>query len=118
MMKKLVVTILMSLLALPLYAEESDNFMPIGFEPSISLSKESTEVRPLPTLNFYDALIPVAGIDGQTYSIQSGLILDDTPINVVYLDENISMEINYNSYQCTVVESVVNEYLKQEKEQG
>lgn len=106
MMKKLVVTILMSLLALPLYAEESDNFMPIGFEPSISLSKESTEVRPLPTLNFYDALIPVAGIDGQTYSIQSGLILDDTPINVVYLDENIdkpSLVLPTNLFHSPVI---------------
>ena len=36
-------------------------------------------------------------------------------VAVVYLDEKISMEINNNSYQCTVVESVVNEYLKQEK---
>ncbi len=36
-------------------------------------------------------------------------------VAIVYLDEKISMETNYNSYQCTVVESVVNEYLKQEK---
>lgn len=36
-------------------------------------------------------------------------------VAVVYLDQKISMEVNYNSYQCTVVESVVNEYLKQEK---
>ncbi len=36
-------------------------------------------------------------------------------IAIVYLDEEITMEVNYNSYQCTVVEAVINEYLKQEK---
>lgn len=40
---------------------------------------------------------------------------EEQVVAIVYLDEKISMEINNNSYQCTVVESVVNEYLKQEK---
>ncbi len=40
---------------------------------------------------------------------------EDEIVAIVYLDEDITMEVNSNSYQCTVVESVVNEYLKQEK---
>lgn len=40
---------------------------------------------------------------------------EEEVVAIVYLDEKIGMEINNNSYQCTVVESVVNEYLKQEK---
>lgn len=93
MMKKLVVTILMSLVALPSLALESDEFMPIGFEPSVSLSKESTEARALPALNFYDVVTPVAGFNDGTYSIQSSLIFDDIPINPVYLDENINKPV-------------------------
>ena len=90
MIKKLLTICLISIFTLPAaIAAESDRFTPIGNPPETSLEKESsTQDRPLPALSFYE-ITPTPTDDPNTFSIESGLFYDDTPINEVYLDKNV-----------------------------
>ncbi len=90
MIKKLLTICLISIFTLPqAFAAESDRFTPIGSAPEAVLEKESsTQDRPLPALSFYE-ITPSPTEDPNTYSIESGLFYDATPINEVYLDENV-----------------------------
>ena len=91
MIKKLVAIICMiNLTILSSFAEDSDLFMPMGFEPEVALSKESSETRPLPTLTFFDTVTPVATDSPETYRIQSNLFYDAIPIETVYLGEDVN----------------------------
>ena len=111
MIKKLVaIVFLIGLLTSSVVAEEDSLFVPMGFEPSVSLSKESSEYRPLPSLTFFDVLTPIATENADTYSIQSSLFYDDTPIEVVYLDENVnkpSLVLPTNLFNSPVMDNQV-----------
>ncbi len=92
MIKKLITTCLISLFTLPaVFSAEADRFTPIGNEPEAVLSRDSsTTDRPLPSISFYDSITPTPTDDPNTFSIESSLIYDDTPIGEVYLDKNIN----------------------------
>ncbi len=89
MIKKLVVLCLIGLFALPTFASEDDEFLPFGLTPQATLSKESSEQRALPVLDFYDGLI----VPSETHFIESSLIYDDLPVTEVYLDENVAKPV-------------------------
>lgn len=91
-MKKFLTACIISLFTLPVVSgAEADRFTPIGNEPEAVLSRESSTIdRPLPSISFYDSITPAPTEDPDTYSIESGLIYDDTPIGEVYLDKNIN----------------------------
>ena len=91
MIKKLVVLAILTFFALPIKAEESDlEFVPMGATPSVSLSKNSSEARPLPMLTFFDVITPIDVDDSSSsFNIKSNLFYDDTPVNEVYLDDDV-----------------------------
>ncbi len=94
MVKKILLLCLITLFTLPVLSAEPDTFVPVGAAPEAVLSSESSLTsRPLPSINFYDSITPSPTSDPNTYSIESGLIYDDTPVSEVYLDKNISKPV-------------------------
>ena len=90
MIKKCLVIALLSLFALPIFAEDvSEAFLPIGASPVVKLSQESSEVRILPSLNFYEGVTVTPTDDPNTFCVESGLLYDDLPIYEVYLDDDV-----------------------------
>lgn len=87
MIKRLVVLILIGMLGLPSFALDAgeDEFLPFGVGPEPTLSKESTEQRILPALDFYDGII----IPSETHFIETGLMYDDLPVSEVCLGDNV-----------------------------
>lgn len=90
MIKRLVVLTLIGLFALPSFANEGyDEFLPFGGEPTVSLSKESSEDRVLPSLDFYDGML----VPSETHFIETGLMYDDLPVSEVCLGENVARPV-------------------------
>ena len=89
MIKRLLVIALILFFAHATKAETTfDEFTPFGAEPVITLEKQSSETRELPSLDFYDGIIPIVTTDA--IEIESGLIYDDLPIREVYLDDSVA----------------------------
>lgn len=88
MIKKLLVIGLIFFTTLTAQANvEEGDFLPFGTEPIVTLEKQSSETRELPSLDFYDGIIPI--ITNDTVSIESSLMYDDFPIREVFLDDSI-----------------------------
>lgn len=106
MIKRLAVLILIGIFGLPSLASNvgEDEFLPFGIAPETTLSKESTEKRILPALDFYDGIL----IPSETHFIETGLMYDDMPISEVCLGDNVvrpTVVLPSNLFNSPIIEN-------------